>query len=79
MTKELIGPVIVKGRAGEIDATGVGVVAGNDCDIGNGGGVGQGEESNQNSEGEECYPMIIFLSLSIPWPTVGPRRFGGGA
>ncbi len=52
MAEELIGPAIVKGRAGEIDAAGVGVVAGNDCDIGNGGGVGQGAERKQNGESE---------------------------
>ncbi len=52
MTKEFIGPVIVEGTPREVNPTGVGVVAGSDCDIGNGGGVGQREERKQNGEGE---------------------------
>ena len=52
VAKEVIGPVVIKGRAGQVYAAGVAVVARNDCDIGNGGGVGQREENNQNGEGE---------------------------
>ena len=52
MAEELISPVIVKGRAWKVYATGVGVVARYDCDIRDGGGVDQGAESNQNGEGE---------------------------
>ncbi len=52
MAKEVIGPVIVKGRAWKVYATGIGVVARNDCDIRDGGGVNWRVESNQNGEGE---------------------------
>lgn len=38
------GPVIIKGRAWKVYAAGVAVVARNDGDIGDGGGVSQGEE-----------------------------------
>ena len=36
----------------KVYATGIGVVARNDGDIGNGGGVGQREEGSQKGEGE---------------------------
>ena len=52
MTEELIGPVVVEGTPREVNPTGIGVVARNDCDIGNGGGVGQREEGKQKGEGE---------------------------
>jgi len=52
MAKEFIGPVIVKGRAWKVYATGVGVVARYDCDVGDGGGINWQVESKQNGEGE---------------------------
>ncbi len=52
MAEELIGPVVVECRAGEIYAAGVAIAARNDCDIGDGGGVGHREERKQNGEGE---------------------------
>jgi len=52
MAEEVIGPVIVEGRAGKVYATGVTVVAGNDCDIGDGGGVNWRVESNQKGKEE---------------------------
>ena len=52
MAEEFIGPVIVEGRAGEVYATGVGIIAGYDGDIGNGDGVSQREERKQNGEGK---------------------------
>jgi len=48
----LIGPVIIEGRAGQAYATSIGVVARNDCDIGDGGGVGHGQERKKKGEGE---------------------------
>jgi len=41
MAEEFIGPVVIEGRARKVYATGVGVVARNDCDVRNGGGVGR--------------------------------------
>ena len=52
MTEEFIGPVVVKCRAGKVYAASVAVVARNDCDVGDGGGVGYREKRNQNGEGE---------------------------
>jgi len=52
VAKELIGPVVIKGRAWKVYAAGVAVVARNDCDIGDGGGEGHREERKQNGEGE---------------------------
>ena len=77
MAEEFIGPVIVKGTPREVYSAGVGVVARYDCDIGNGGGVNWQVESKQNGEGEESYPMIIYLWVSTPWLIVEPRRFVG--
>jgi len=52
MAKEVIGPVIIESRAGKVYAASVAVVARDDCDVGDDGGVGHGEEGNQNGEGE---------------------------
>jgi len=73
VAEEVIGPVIIEGTPREVYATGVAIVAGNDCDIGDGGGVGQREENKQNGDGEESYPMIISPSPSTLWPGVELR------
>jgi len=52
MAEELIGPVVVKCRMGEVDSAGVAVVARYDCDIGDGGGVSEREERKQNAGNE---------------------------
>jgi len=48
----LIGPLIIEGTPREVNAAGVGVVAGNDFDIRDGGGVGQREEGKQKNGSE---------------------------
>ena len=60
MAEQFISPVVIEGRAWQVYATGVTVVAGHDCDVGDGGGVGQGKEESQNGEGEEGYPIDYF-------------------
>jgi len=52
VAEELIGPGIVKGRAWKVYATGICIITGNDCDIRDGGGVGEREEGKKNGEGE---------------------------
>jgi len=52
VAEEVIGPVVIEGRAWQVYAAGVGIVARNDCDIGNGGGVGRGQEESQKGECE---------------------------
>jgi len=52
VAEQFIGPVVVEGTPREVNAAGVAIVAGNDCDIGDGGGVSQREENKQNGEGE---------------------------
>jgi len=43
--------------------TGVSIIARNDRDIKDGGGVGHGQERKQNGKGEESYPMIKSVQL----------------
>ena len=50
MAEELISPVVIEGRAWKVYAASVGVVARNDCDIRNGGGVNWRVENNQKGE-----------------------------
>ena len=52
VAEELIGPVVIECRAREIDAAGIGIIARNDCDIGDGGGVDWRVESNKKGEDE---------------------------
>ena len=52
MAEEFISPVIIEGTPRKVNPTGVGVVAGNDSDIRDGGGVGHGQERKQNGDGE---------------------------
>ncbi len=52
MAEELIGPVVVKCRMGEVDSAGVAIITRDDCDIGDGGGVGEREEGKKNGKGE---------------------------
>ncbi len=46
MAEEFIGPVIIEGGAWKVYPTGIGIIARNDCDIRDGGGMDQGAESN---------------------------------
>jgi len=53
VAEQFIGPVIVEGTPGKVYAACVGIIARNDCDIGDGGGENWRVESNQNNdEGE---------------------------
>jgi len=56
VTKEVIGPAIVKGRAWKVYAAGVGVVAGNDGDVGNGGGWATEKRENRRVKASRAIP-----------------------
>jgi len=52
VAEELIGPVVVKGTPWKVYPTGIYIIARNDGDIGDGGGVGYGQAETQKGEGE---------------------------
>jgi len=73
VAEELIGPVVIEGTPWKVYAASIGIIARDDCDVRNISSVGEREGREKDGEEKECYPMIISLSPSTPWPTVGLR------